>query len=96
MRIGDGGSVLVAEFLSQFDGAGGAGLDAKTASDTICRRHFGGIGGFGKVWSVEKHARAKGVADLHVAVADVEDVVRSIDVRDLVDETVVLGFLENG
>ena len=56
---------------------------------------MGDVGGAREVGRVEQLRGTKRIADVHVAVADGEDLVLAVDVGDLVDEAVVLRALED-
>ena len=85
-----------AQFLAQLHGAGGAILDAAAAGDALLLLHPGDIGAPGHVGRIEQLGGPQSVADLDVAVADGEDLSFAVDVGDLVHETVVLRFLQDG
>ena len=59
------------------------------------RFHFGNVSRAAHVGGVEQLAGAQGVADVDIAVADAENLVFTVDVRDLMDKAVVLGGLQN-
>ena len=88
-------AILLAELLAQLQRACGAELHAAAAGHALFLVHPGGIGAFGHVGRVVQQAGPKGVADLHVAVADVEDMVRAVDVGDLVHVPVFLGLAQD-
>ena len=95
LRILDG-TAVGAKFLAKLHGAGGAILHAAAAGDALFLLHLSHIGASAHVGSVEELGSPEGVADLDVAVADGKDLSVAVDVRDLVDESVVLGFFEDG
>ena len=49
------------------------------------------IGRPAHVWRVEQLRRTQCIADVHIAIADGEDLIGSIDVGDLVNITIALG-----
>ena len=95
LRILDLVAVLVAELLAQAQGARRADLHAAVAGDAVVLVHLGGVGALGKVPGVVQEGGPQGVADLDVAVADVEDVVFAVDVGGLVDVAVLLRLLQD-
>ena len=88
-------AILLADLLAELHGSCRAGLDTEAAGNAVLRRDLCRIGRAGQVRRIEEHARAQGIADLHIAVADVEDLRLAVDVRDLVDEAVVLCLLDD-
>ena len=94
VRILDG-AFLGAELLAEADSAGRAGLDALAAGHALLGVALGHVGGGGQVRRVKQLAGAQRVADTDGAVADTEDLVLTVDVRDLVDIAAILGLLED-
>ena len=84
--------LLVAELLAQLHGTGGAILHALAAGHALAALYLRGIGGPGQVGGVEQLRGSQGVADLHIAVADAENLIFAINIGDLVDKSVFLGF----
>ena len=84
-----------AELLAQLDRARRADLDATAARHALVGLGARHVRGAGEVGRVEELRRAQGVAHVHVAVADGEDLVLAVDVRDLMDEAVVLGLAQD-
>ena len=93
--IGLFGAVFALQFLAETDSAGRAVLDAAAAGDAVVRVDLRGVSGRFHVRGVEQHRGTKGVTDLDVAVADSEDLVLTVNVRDLVDKAVLLSLLED-
>ena len=94
VRILDG-AFLGAELLAEADSAGRAGLDALAAGHALLGVALGHVSGGGQVRRVEQLTGAQRVADADGTIADAEDLVLTVDVRDLVDIAAVLGLLEN-
>ena len=86
---------LLAELLAELDGARGAHLNAAAAGHAVLGLGVRHVGRAREVRGVEQLARTQGVAHVHVAVADGEDLVLTVDVGDLVHEAVVLRALED-
>ena len=84
-----------AELLAELDSTGRADFDALAAGHAVVLVDMGAISGGGEVGGVEILAGAKGKADADIAVAKTEDLIRAVDVRDLVHIAVVLGALAN-
>ena len=91
----DDAPFLGAELLAQLDRTGGAVLHTAAAGYAVFRRNFGNVGRAAHVGRVEQLAGAQSVTDVDVAVADGENLVLAVDVRDLVHKAVVLGLLQN-
>ena len=87
--------VLGAQLLAQLHRARGAELHTAAAGHTVLGGHVGHIGRAAQVGGVEHLAQTQRVADVHVAVADGEDLVLAVNVGDLVHEAVVLGPLQD-
>ena len=94
LRI-DHGSGLGAQLLAELGGAGRADLGALAAGDALFGIDMGTVSGGGHVGRVEQLARSQREAGAERAVADGEDLILAVDVRDLVDIAVVLGALED-
>ena len=94
VRILDG-AFLRAELLAEAHSAGRAGLDTLAAGNALLRVALGHVSGGGQVRRVEQLAGAQCVADADSTVADTEDLVLAVDIRDLVDIAAVLGLLED-
>ena len=90
------GAVVSAEFLTKFDGTGGAILYAAAAGDAVLGVYLCHIGAAAHVGGIEQLGCTEGVADLDVAVADCEYLPFTVDVCNLMHETVVFSLLENG
>ena len=93
--IGLLGTVFALQLLTETDSAGRAVLDTAAAGDTVVRVDFRGVSGCFHVRGVEQHGGTKGVTDLDVAVADGEDLVLTVNVRDLVDKAVLFGLFQD-
>lgn len=93
-RILDG-AFLGAELLAEADSAGRAGLDALAAGNALVRIALGHVGGGGQVRRVEQLRGAQRIADADGTVADAEDLVFAVDIRDLVDIAAILCLLED-
>ena len=88
-------TLLGTQLLPQLHRAGGTVFHTAAAGHallTLYRRHIGAAGHVGRV---EQLAGPQGVANIDIAVADAEDLLFAVDVGDLVDETIVFGFLED-
>ena len=94
LRI-DHGAGLGAQLLAELGGAGRADLGALAAGDALVGIDVGAVSGGGHIGRVEQLARSQREAGAERAVADGEDLVLAVDVRDLVDIAVVLGALED-
>ena len=86
---------LGAKLLSQLHRPGGAVFHALAAGHAVGLVHLGGVSAAGQVGGVEQLRGPQGVADVHIAVADAENLVFSVDVGDLVDEAILLGVFQN-
>ena len=86
---------LGAQLLAELGGAGRADLGALAAGDALFGVNMGAVSGGGHVRRVEQLARSQREAGAERAVADGEDLILAVDVRDLVDIAVVLGALED-
>ena len=89
------GAVLGTQLLAQLHRAGGTDLHAPAAGHAVLRLHLGHIGRTAHVGGVVQLGGPQGVAHVHVAVADGEDLLLAVDVGDLVDEAVVLRLLQD-
>ena len=87
--------LFAAELLAQLGGAGRTHLNAATAGHALVLLDLGDIGRARQVGCVEQLRGAQGVAHVDVAVADGEDLVLAVDVRDLVHKAVVLGLAQD-
>ena len=94
VRILDG-AFLGAELLTEADSASRAGLDALAAGHALLGVALGHVSGGGQVRRVEQLRGAQRIADADSAVADAEDLVLAVDVRDLVDIAAILCLLED-
>ena len=94
VRILDG-AFLGAQLLTEADSAGRAGLDALAAGNALLRVALGNISGSRQVRRIEQLRGAQRIADADSTVADAEDLVLAVDIRDLVDIAAVLGLLED-
>ena len=88
-------AVAGAQLLAKAHRACGAYLDALAAGHAVFGVHLRGIRGPGHIRRVEKLGRAQGVADADGAVAQAEDLVFTVDVRDLVDVAALLRLLQD-
>ena len=91
----DHGAGLGAQLLAELGGTGRADLGALAAGDALLGIDMGAVSGGGHIGRVEQLARSQREAGAERAVADGEDLVLAVDVRDLVDIAVVLGALED-
>jgi hypothetical protein len=71
-------------------------LYAAAAGDAVLGVYLCHIGAAAHVGGIEQLGCTEGVADLDVAVADCEDLSFTVDVCNLMHETVVFSLLENG
>ena len=94
LRIGNG-TVFGKELLAELHGACGAHLHASRARYALFAVYLRNIGRPTHVRRVEQLRCTQRIADVHIAIADGEDLIGSIDVGDLVDITVALGKDEN-
>ena len=94
VRILDG-AFLRAELLTQADSAGRAGLDALAAGNALLGVTLSHISGGGQIRRIEQLRGAQRIADADSTIADAEDLVLAVDVRDLVDIAAILGLLED-
>ena len=85
-----------AQLLAQLHRAGGADLHAPAAGHAVSCIHLGNVGGAGHVGGVEQLGGPQGVAHLDITVADGEDLLFAVDVRNLVDEAQLLRLFEDG
>ena len=88
-------AVLRTELLAKLGGAGGTYLHALAAGHALLRLDMRTVGRRRHVRRVEQLARAQGEAHTDLAVAQTEDLILTVDVRDLVDVAVVLRTLDN-
>ena len=88
-------TVLRTQFLAEPYGAGRADLDALAAGDALLGVNFGDVCGTGHVRRVEQLRGAQRVADADRAVADAEDLLFAVDVRDLVDVAALFRLLQD-
>ena len=86
---------LGAQLLTKLGGAGRADLGALAAGDALVGIDVGAVSRGGHIGRVEQLARSQREAGAERAVADGEDLVLAVDVRDLVDIAVILGALED-
>ena len=93
-RILDG-AFLGAELLTEADSAGRAGLDALAAGHALLGVALGHVSRGGQVRRVEQLRGAQRIADADGTVADAEDLVFAVDIRDLVDIAAILCLLED-
>ena len=94
VRILDG-AFLGAELLAETDSAGRAGLDALAAGNTLLRVALSHVGGGGQVRRVEQLRGAQRIAYADGTIADAEDLVFAVDIRDLVDIAAIFRLLED-
>ena len=94
LRI-DHGAGLGAQLLAELGGTGRADLGALAAGDALFGIDMGAVSGGGHIGRVEQLARSQREAGAERAVADGEDLILTVDVRDLMDIAVVLGALED-
>ncbi len=88
-------SVLRAELLSELDRSCRAILNTASAGNAVIRVHFGHIGAAGHIRSIEELGGTKRIADLYIAVADCENLPVSVNIGNLVDESMILGLFED-
>ena len=94
-RVFDGAAVLVAELLAKLRRADRADLDALAAGHALFCRHMRTVGGGGQVRCIEQLRGTKGVADARRTVTDADDLIRTVQIRDLVNKALFLGALED-
>ena len=87
--------LFAAELLAQLGGAGRAHLNASTAGHALVLLDLGDVGRTRQIGRVEQLRGTQGIAHVDVAVADGEDFVLAVDVRDLVHKAVVLGLAQD-
>ena len=95
LRIFNFASVFFAEFLTKLNSPGRAILNASSASNTFICLNTGNISRAGKIRGVKKLTRSERVADVHVAVTDGKNLVLAVNIRNLVNKSVVLGVLQD-
>ncbi len=95
MRIFDLFSVLVAKLLSELDCAGRTNFNALAAGYAAFLIDVCGIRASRKVGRIEKHRGTERVADFDVAVADIENLFRAVDIGYLMHVAVLFRKLEN-
>ena len=84
-------TVGTTEFLTEFYSARGAVFDAATASDAVIFVNVRNIGGTRHIRSIEKLRSTERVTDIYIAVADCENLALAVDIRYLMNKSVVLG-----
>ena len=82
-------------FWPSFTAPAGQGFHALSAGHALVALHLSGVSGTGQVGGIEQLRGSQSVADLHIAVADAEDLVLAVDIGDLVDKAVLLGLFQN-
>ena len=87
--------LFAAELLAQLSGTGRAHLNAATAGHALVLLDLGDVGRTRQIGRVEQLRGTQGIAHVDVAVADGEDLVLAVDVRDLVHKAVVLGLAQD-
>ena len=87
--------VLRTKLLSQLHSTCRTVFHALSAGNTFIPFHPGGKRAAAHVGCIEQLGRPKRVADVHIAVTDSEDFILPVDIRDLMDKSVVLRFPEN-
>ena len=94
LRIFDG-TLLRAQFLAEADSAGRADFHALAAGDALFRIDFGNVRRTGHIGRIEQLGGAQRVADADRAVADAEDLLFAVDIRDLVDVAAFFRLLQD-
>ena len=89
------GAVGLAELLAELGGACRADLNALAAGHALALVHMGAVGRAGHVGRVEELGGAQAVAAAGRAVADADDAVRAVQIRDLVDIALSFGALDD-
>ena len=84
-----------AKFLSEFYRSGGAVFHALAARHAFVFFNPCDVRASGHIRRVEKLRRTQSVADIDIAVADCENLVFAVDIRDLMYETVLFGVFQN-
>ena len=87
-------SVCLAKLLTKLYSAGRTEFHASSAGHTLLLVHVSHIGGPGHVGRVEQLRSSQSVADVHVTVTNGEDLFLTVDIGYLMNEAVVLGFLQ--
>ena len=95
LGVGHFPALLVAELLAQADGTGGAILHAFATGHALFALHLCRVGRAGQVGGIEQLTGSQSVADLHIAVADAENLVFAVDVGNLVDKAIILRLLQD-
>ena len=95
LRIGLFTAILMAQLLSKLNSTRRTAFNTKTAGNTLGRIRLRRKGAAGKIRRIKQHAGTQRIADLHITVADIEDMLRTIDIGNLVNEAVILCFLQN-
>ncbi len=95
LRILNLSTILLAELLAKLNSTCRAELYATSASNTLVLIHFCHICRTGKVRGVEEEGGTKCVTYVNVTVTDSEDLVLTIDIGDLMNETILFCSLED-
>ena len=88
------GTVFMAKFLSEFDRTRRTGFHAFSARHAFFLRYLRGIRASRKVGRVEQQRRSERVANFHVTVTDVENLIFSVDIRYLMNVSVLFRKLQ--
>lgn len=91
----DDRAILRAQLLSELGGARRAYLGTLAAGNAFFRIDVRAVSGSGHVRRVEQLAGAQRIAGADAAVADTEDLILTVNVRDLMYKAVVLGALQD-
>lgn len=94
LRIDDR-PLLRTQLLPELGGTRRAHLGALTAGNALFRIDMRAVSGCGHIRCVEQLAGAQRVAGADAAVADAEDLVLAVNIRDLVHKAVFLGALQD-
>ena len=86
-------AVLCAELLPEFYRARRTILHAASAGHAFFLIHMGHIGGPGHIRRIEKLRSPQCVTDIHIAVADAENLILPVDIGDLMHKTVLFRSL---
>ena len=88
-------AVFRLQLLAKTDRTGRTDLYAAVAGDTLFLVDFRGIGALGKVAGVEKQGSSECIADLHITVADIKNMIGTIDVGGLMYIAVLFGLFQD-
>ena len=95
LRILDLAALTVAELLSQLNSACRAAFHTLTAGHTFCLLYFSHVSRTGHIWCIKQLRRTQRITDIDITVADSKNLVRTVDIGDLVYKTVVLSHFKD-